>query len=371
MAAALKAGIPFRFENQTPLPENGTLPAELAAIFNTSGTTSNPKAVPLLRSNIEAAVQSSAQNIIPEEGAAWLLCLPLHHVGGANVIFRAVLSGMDIRFQPQFDLHETAAILSTEENVRYASLVPTQLFRLLQLPDFHTHKHFRAILLGGGPASPELLQEARRREIPVLFSYGMTETCGQVAATPYSQWKEATADLTGPALSGMTITITDLQHLPLPHGQEGLIWVKGPQVFPGYVDSKFNAGRFHEQLGFLTNDWGVLDTRGWLRIISRRDDLIICGGENVAPATIELALSASGLCSEAVAFALPDPEWGQIPAVALSGDPSLESELRSYMQQFPGPMRPRRYYWNVEIPRTEGGKIQRNVLKARFSNLGY
>jgi acyl-CoA synthetase (AMP-forming)/AMP-acid ligase II len=110
MAAALKAGIPFRFENQTPLPENGNLPAELAAIFYTSGTTSNPKAVPLLRSNIEAAVQSSAQNIIPEEGAAWLLCLPLHHVGGANVIFRAVLSGMDIRFQPQFDVHETAAI---------------------------------------------------------------------------------------------------------------------------------------------------------------------------------------------------------------------------------------------------------------------
>jgi O-succinylbenzoic acid--CoA ligase len=361
---------PFGFDGFPTIPAALLNKPDLGAVFFTSGTTSEPKAVALTRKQMEAAAYSSAGNFAPEPDDAWLLCMPLHHVGGCNVILRAVHFGTDIRFLPDFDADAVSQVLGNEENVAFASLVPTQLFRLLQNPGFRVHKKFKALLLGGGPAAPSLIEEARRRDIPVIFSYGMTETCGQVAATRMDGWKNASSASTGPALPGVSITIADAFQRPLPKGAEGLIWVKAAQVFDGYATQVLNENRFDAELGFCTNDWGRFDETGALEVLSRREDLIVTGGENVAPAHVEHLLVKSGLINDAVVVGVPDLEWGQAVAAVVSGNPAGELTLRAFIkEELPGFMRPKSYFWNLEIPRNQQGKILRTVVRQRLTAL--
>lgn len=346
---------------------------EIFGYFFTSGTSDNPKIVPLKRRQMHAAAKASEQNLRPAQNESWLLCLPLYHIGGISVILRSLLYGSAIYRMDRFDVDPASKLLSRNKQIVAASLVPTMLSRLLDDPYFATHPAFRAILLGGGPTDARLLSTAIQRNIPVISSYGMTETCAQIAANPLFgiAGNPTLLGSVGKVFFSTKIEIRNSNNKILPPGKSGTIWLKGPQIFDGYLHTPAHHV-FDESNWFKTNDFGHVDNENWLYIEARRTDLIITGGENVSPVEIETILNRVEFVEEAAVFGVPDPEWGQkvIAAVVLarsSGEPlkTIQKKLEETVEPY---KHPKKILVLESLPRTETGKIKRAELCSRFKS---
>jgi O-succinylbenzoic acid--CoA ligase len=275
-------------------------------ILFTSGTMGPAKAVRLTAANWAAAVEASAAHLGHGPDDVWLASMPLHHVGGIAVLYRTAYVGASVRWLPVFDAGEFSRALRS--GVTLASVVPTMLRRVLD-DDDHSYGGLRAVLVGGGPIPTGLLEEAQARGIPALPTYGMTETCAQVATLrPGSELKYA-AD----PLPGVEVRI----------GDGGLIQVRGPQVSPGYADADDRPA----DEWFTTPDLGEVDGEGALRVLGRADDVIVTGGENVNPARVEAVLASHPGVEEVVVVGVSDDTWGQRVAAAYRGSVLVEELL--------------------------------------------
>ncbi len=339
-----------------------------AGYFFTSGTSGKPKIVPIKRRQVYYAAKASASNFKPDSNKQWLLCLPLNHVGGITIILRSIIYGTGIYRLDNFDTTRVEKLLANNQNIQVASLVPTMLHRLLDNPSFNVHGHFKTILLGGAPSTKTLLQEAETREISYVLSYGMTETCAQIVANPnsFSGKQEIEPNKVGKIFSPNKIQIRNSANQALSFNQPGTIWLKGPQIFDGYFDAEDNAGTFDKNGWFYTGDFGYLNENNELYIESRRDDLIITGGENVNPIEIEEVLLAVQNIKEAAVIGVPDDEWGQrIIAFVTKNEPYSMShdELKDILgKNLPGYKIPKQIISIDEMPKTELGKIKKKEL---------
>lgn len=337
-------------------------PDQIFGYFFTSGTTSSPKTVPLKRKNIIAAANSSLANIPMQTNELWLHVLPLHHIGGISMITRALFSTSGIYFLPEFNAANVNKILQREEQIVGISLVPTQLRRLLELDDFRTNASFKAILLGGGPISEELLLKARERNIPVVPSFGMTETTAQCIAMPFSERFTGPVHSCGKPMDGIEMKLVSN------HGETQItIHLRGDQIFDGYAEADLNSDAFDADGWFNTGDYATVDDQGYVHIIMRRSDRIISGGENINPVEIEGLLQHFPGISDIAIIGLPDQEWGQIvtAAIVLSTDEHNVSlnDIKSFLNKKISPFKiPKQLIMVPEIPRTASGKIKRFEL---------
>jgi len=247
-------------ERPRPAPPRPSLAREpTAAILFTSGTTGRPKAAALGRSSFAAAATASALNIGGAPGDRWLLCLPLFHVGGLTMLHRCAACGAALVVQERFD-PSAASRAFDELGVTHASLVATTLRRLL---DARAGRRFppgvRAILIGGGPVPAPLLEQARALGAPVLQTYGLTESCAQVATERPGEADGLTA---GPPLPGLLVRIVDARGEEIPAGQVGEIEVSGPTIFQGYVGDESETHQVLWKGWLRTGDLGSLDERG-------------------------------------------------------------------------------------------------------------
>lgn len=341
---------------------------EIFGYFLTSGTTGKSKIVPLKRRQMIFAAKASAKNFQPEPNHFWLLCLPLNHVGGISIIFRSLLYGSAIYRMGRFNEEMVTEFLSQNPRFQAASLVPTMLSRLLRNPLFKTHRDFKAILLGGGPTTQQLLKRSVQRGIPIVSSYGMSETCAQIITNPMTAPSGMYTPLksVGKPFPPNQLQIRDDQGKTLGRNQSGMIWLKGPQVFDGYYHKEENETAFDKNNWFKTDDFGHLNGFDQLFIESRREDLIISGGENINPTEVEEAIQKLPLINEAVVLGLPDEEWGQkvTAFVTLVNGETLElseirNQLRSELADFKLPTELRVL---SKIPRTELGKVKSKDL---------
>lgn len=348
----------------------------LHSILFTSGTTGRPRPVPLTCGNHLASAAASAWNLGVRPDDDWLCCLPLAHVGGLAIVVRSVLQGTCVTLLDGSD-PSTVAELFRSGRVTLASLVPTMLRRLLEPPraggttDPGTGEaapaggpaspRLRAILLGGGPADPELVASARDRGLPVLTTYGMTETASQVATLPpgaeRARWGSA-----GLPLPGAEVEIRRRDGSTAPAGEAGEIAVRGPMI----CREAAGAG------GWLaTGDLGRLDEDGFLWVEGRLDELVVTGGENVSPREVERALREHPAVAEAAVVGLSDREWGRVVAAAVvprdpaeaPGPDVLAAWCRERLAPFKVPKR-----WRVvdELPRTGSGKVAREEVRRLF-----
>jgi len=347
-------------------------PGDIFGYFFTSGTTAEPKIVPLKRRQMLFAADRSAKNFRPRVNHFWLLCLPLNHIGGVSIILRSLLYGSGIYRMDHFDLDAVSTFLTENTLFQVASLVPTMLRRLLEIRAFQTHKNFQAILLGGGPIDPELLKEAAEWGIPVVSSYGMTETCAQIAANPLLKpsGRYRPSKSVGNLFEPNEIQIRDDQNKDIGVNNSGVIWLKGPQIFDGYYKKENPDLSFDEGGWFNTGDYGHLNAHGHLFIESRRTDLIITGGENVSPFEVEAELEKIEPISEAAVLGLEDKEWGQkVVAVVVAKTKDLlepdtiQKELKGKMTSYKVP---KEIVQADTLPRTHSGKVRRNELLKLF-----
>jgi o-succinylbenzoate---CoA ligase len=302
----------------------GPAEQDIVLAVHTSGTTSAPKLVGLTWGNVRANALGSALALGFDRAERWLCPLPLSHVGGLMVLLRSVIAG-------------TTAVLDRayREDVTLASLVPTQLSRLLEA-GAQPGERLRVVMLGGAPADPTLLVRARDAGWPVAPTYGLTQTCSAVTV----------AEPGDVATSGVPLPGLDVAIAP-----DGEILVTGPTVAGGGT--------------LRTGDLGRLDERGRLVVSGRKVDTIVSGGENVMPAEVEAALLEHPAVAEAGVFGRPDAEWGEaVTAAVVLRAPAEPAALRAHCaERLAGFKVPKRIEIRDALPRNASGKLLRRALR--------
>jgi|CXWL01.1.fsa_nt_gi O-succinylbenzoic acid--CoA ligase len=345
-------------------------PGEIASILYTSGTTGRPKLVPLTWANHQASLMGSLERLGTAPDDDWLCPLPLAHVGGLAVLYRSAALGTAATLLESFDPEAVAALLAGGR-ITVASMVPTMVRRLLGLGRPLPAPRLRWILLGGGPVDAETFALARARCLPLVPTYGLTETASQLTTVAPGEALDAVGTV-GRPLAGAEVEVRDHAGLPVVPPDSGTIWVRGPMVMAGYLDRpEENAARFDAAGWFSTGDLGRLDAQGYLTVEARREDLIVSGGENVYPAEVEAALFAHPAVADCAVVGLADPEWGQraAAAVVLHSDRPAPStaELVAHLRARLAPFKiPKTWAFRAELPRTASGKLQRALLRAEL-----
>jgi O-succinylbenzoic acid--CoA ligase len=333
-----------------------------AAVIYTSGTTGSPRPIELTFGNLLWSALGSGVALGSGPDDRWLCTLPLSHVGGLSILVRSAIFATCAVVHERFETDRALHALENE-GVTLVSLVGTTLDRLLQA-GLREPPSLRCALTGGGPVAPELQARARAAGVPVSLTYGLTQAASQVTTTPVAE-RDPPADSAGPPLFCTRVRIaardedeTDPQQARAGDG-EGEILVMGPTVAPGTSDSD---GWLH------TGDLGALDERGRLRVLGRRADTIITGGENVAPAEVEAVLEAHPDVAEAAVLGRPDARWGEAVTaivVARAGSAPDEAQLREHCAAALAPFKVPKSFELSErpLPRTPSGKLLRRSLR--------
>ena len=351
--------------------QHSALRIDLAAphtLIYTSGTTGRPKGVLLSVGNHWWSATASALNLGLHSDDRWLAMLPLFHVGGLSILMRGAIYGIPVLIHERFD--PAAALHAIEhEGVTMASFVAIMLQRLLDLAGERTFPaHFRCALLGGGPAPLPLLEACVARGVPVVQTYGMTETASQAATlAPADALRKLGS--AGQPLLPLELRI-DADGREAAPGEAGEICVRGPMVTAGYYGQPEATAAAIVDGWLHTGDMGHLDAEGFLYVLDRRSDLIISGGENIYPAEVEASLLAHPAVQEAGVVGVPDAQWGQMPVAYVVLRPehtpsdALAEELIAFCRaRLAAYKLPRSISFAAELPRTASGKLRRAALR--------
>ena len=276
---------------------------------------------------------------------------------------RAAVDGSAVVIHERFDVGAVDRAID-RDGVTRVSLVPTTLKRLLDdRSERPPPPSLRTVLIGGAAAPAALLERARRSGLPALASYGLTEAASQVATATLEDPLDGRV---GRPLPGTRVRLTDDAGNELPAGEAGEIQVAGPTVFAGYLDDPSATARAFDGEWFRTGDVGRVGSDGALRVIDRRTDLVISGGENVYPAEVEAALLEHPSVAEAAVWRREDADLGhRVVAwvVAAPGGQPEPDELRAHCRErLAGYKTPREIEWVAVLPRNSMGKVMRTRL---------
>jgi O-succinylbenzoic acid--CoA ligase len=319
-----------------------------AVVVATSGSTGVPKGVELSAGALLHSARASLARVGARPGEQWLCCLPATYIAGLQVLVRSLVSGTDPVLAERADAQTVATC-----GCAHVSLVPTQLGRLLDI-DIPTTggissplAGFRSVLLGGAAAPADLLDAARTARVPVVTTYGMTETCGGCVYD-------------GIALDGVEIKIDD---------KDGRIWLAGPVLFSGYR----GGPRVPGDQWLRTGDLGRMDSAGRLVVRGRADDVINTGGALVVPGEVAAVLQTCPGVRDVAVLGLPDPEWGErVVAVVAPADPAdpptLELVRLHVKERLPRYAAPSRIVMVDAVPMLPSGKhdlarLRRELLR--------
>lgn len=333
----------------------GEVPHEVAVVLRTSGSTGEPRDVML----DAAALHASARATHARLGGAgrWVLALPTDHVAGLQVLVRSLDGGtVPVVVRPgRFDpavLAAAVARAAADGVPVHTSLVPTQLHRVVEAAgagltgDLAPLLDLTSVLVGGAGTPAPLLERAHALGLPVITTYGMTETAG-----------------------GCVYDGTPLDGVSVRTEPDGRVLLAGPVLARGVLGRPdLDALMFVEHDGrrwLRTTDLGQV-THGVLRVLGRADDVIVTGGVNVAPAAVEDVLTGLPGVGAACVVGVPDPEWGRavVAVVVTAGRtgtaaPSLE-EVRDAVRRRLGPAAAPRHLVLVDaLPERGPGKTDR------------
>ena len=335
----------------------GAAAEPIALVVGTSGSTGTPKRTALTARALAASAAATENFFEANANAAsqWLLALPAHYIAGAQVLARSVLAGTSpviarsvtepVHFTPEVFLQAVERMSSAR---RFISLVPTQLHKLLESADANPslgaeiHEalgSFAGILLGGAPASADLLAASTALGLNTVTTYGSAETAGGCV---YS----------GSVLPGVRVELVPEEGMPaVPDvegkpAQVGRIWISGAHLASGYIgDAARTAEHFFIAADgtrwYRTDDYGLMDSANSsatssfssveprLQVLGRSDDVLISGGVKISARAVATVLEEHPAVREACVIGLPDARWGTAIAAAVTLVPSADAAATS------------------------------------------
>ncbi|PHS19288.1 MAG: malonyl-CoA synthase [Blastopirellula sp.] len=345
---------------------------DLAAILYTSGTTGRSKGAMLTHRGLSSNAETLKDVWHFTQEDVLIHALPIFHTHGLFVATNITLmAGSSCIFMARFDAD---AILGYMKEATVLMGVPTFYVRLLEMEGLaEASKGMRLFVSGSAPLLVET--HDRWRELTnhaLLERYGMTET-NMNTSNPYDG--DRRAGTVGLPLPGIEIIVADpASGETLPHGEVGVLEVRGPNVFAGYwrMPEK-TAEELRENGFFITGDLGKIDNDGYVHIVGRGKDLIITGGYNVYPKEVEILINDLPGVNESAVIGVPHPDFGEGVVAVVVPEPGTEltpdtirNAIATDLAKF---KQPKRVIILDELPRNAMGKILKNVLRDTYTGL--
>jgi len=337
-------------------------------LMYTSGTTGRPKGVVLTHTNLLAGGQNTADAHQISNGDCGLCVLPLYHINAVCVsLMGSLVSGSSIVVPPRFSVSTFWNTIRTHQ-CSWFSVVPTQISYLLQNAeneggDATGCDRLRFGRSASAPLSPDMHAAFEERfKVPVIETMGLTETAAQILSNPLPP---ETRKIGSPGIGfGNEVVIADKAQREVIRNVEGEVLVRGPNVMRCYLKNEEATAESITKEGWLrTGDLGKMDEEGYVYITGRLKELIIKGGENIAPREVDEALYTHPDVVEAGAFALPCPNYGQkveAGVMVSEGSSLTEADLIEICIKQLGKFKsPDRVHFFPELPKGPSGKIQR------------
>jgi len=370
--AAWMAGKPARSLARAPSPQ------DRAVQMYTSGTTGDPKGVPLTHAAMICAAREglSLWTALYAPGAAVLGTMPLFHISAANLCLAGLYAGARAEILRESDPESIARIIA-ERKITVTPLPPALIHDIIRLPTISTFDFstLDTLLIAGSGIAVELLRAAQDTlSCGFALSYGMTECCGGLTylgpadCTPDAGVKLASA---GRAFGANRIRIVGPDGADLGVGEVGEILCQSLRVMTGYwkqpaaTTQALRGGWYH------SGDAGYLDADGYLFVVDRLKDMVISGGENIYPAEIERALRRHKAVDDVAVIGVPDAKWGEalLACIIPRADARpTETEFIAFLRDvLAGYKIPRRYAFMDAFPRNASGKVLKRELRRQYS----
>ena len=344
-----------------------------ALVLHTSGTTSRPKVVPLLQSNILASAQNISAALELSADDHCLNIMPLFHIHGLIAVLSAsMFKGASVCCSSGFNAIGFME-LAKQQQISWYSGVPTMhqaiLLRAKRQPQAAQDLNLRFIRSSSASLPPAVFDElVEMFGCPVIEAYGMTEAAHQMTSNPLGAGKQKAGHVG--IITSPQVCIMDEAGTILEQGAEGEVCIKGDNVTPGYENNDAaNASSFTHGW-FRTGDQGVFDADGYLKITGRLKEIINKGGEKVSPLEVDNILMEHPAIQQVVTFAVADKMLGEeiAAAVVLADNQNLtEAELKAYASEHLAKFKiPKHIRFLDEIPKGATGKLQRIGLAEKL-----
>jgi malonyl-CoA/methylmalonyl-CoA synthetase len=343
---------------------------DLAVIIYTSGTTGRSKGAMVTHGNLTSNAAVLKDYWWFTERDVLIHALPVFHVHGLFVALHPILlAGARILFQRKFD---AKAVLAAVPRATSLMGVPTFYVRLLGEPGLTKDavRGMRLFVSGSAPLLLDTFSEWQARTgHTILERYGMSEA-GMITSNPYDG--ERRGGTVGFPLPGIALRVAGADDSPLPPDEPGAVQIKGPNVFAGYWQMpEKTREEFTADGWFRTGDVGQWSADGYLSIVGRAKDLIISGGYNVYPKEIELVIDAIPGVMESAVVGVPHPDFGEAVTAVVVKQPGAtltEGTIVDIVRdQIAGFKVPKHVHFVDDLPRNAMGKIQKAVLREKFS----
>ncbi len=347
----------------------------VSMILYTSGTTGDPKGVMLSHQNIYSNYDAFTTILDFNQDDTFLCFLPLFHTYAMTVIlFGALLKGSRVILYPQFNLQKVIEHIVSRQSIVIVAVPPMIHIIAKFTPNETAERHnIRFLVSGGGPLPVDVnLAFQKKFSHEVLEGYGLTEASPVIATNRPTQNKIGTI---GPPLPGIEAEIRDEQGNILGVGEIGELCVRGDNVMLGYYKNpEATKSSFYENDWLRTGDMACIDDNGYLKIVGRLKDLIVCGGENIYPREIEEILLRYPGVAEAAVVGKPSKLRSEVPhAFIVLSEESIgkinESDLRRHCREHLAEYKiPEGFTFIEQMPKTATKKIRKEEIKRLYFN---
>ena len=323
----------------------------------------------LTHHNLVANLVQSTAVLAVDEDETVLSFLPFFHIYGMQVLMNnALAQGGKVVTMARFDL-EQFLTLAQDHKIKRAFVAPPIVLALAKHPMVADYdlSALECVFSGAAPLGAELADEASQRlGCEVVQGYGMTELSPVSHSTPTGMFKPGSIGVLIPSTECRIVDPETGNDLGI--GEDGEIWIRGPQVMPGYLNNETATAATIDADGWLhTGDIGHADEDGHFHIVDRLKELIKFKGFQVPPAELEALLVTHPAVADAAVIGVPDDEAGELPKafVALKqGQEASEDEIKQFVAEKVATYKQIRLLEFVEeIPKSASGKILRRLLK--------
>lgn len=357
--------------NHAPAAPVAVAPGDLAVLQYTGGTTGVPKGAMLTHRNLTAnALQQHrhiGKDLAPPQ--LTLAVLPFFHVFALTAVLDfSVLIGAELVLMPRFEMKAMLQTIARKPPTMFFG-VPTLFIAMNALPDADVPDlgAVQACISGGAPLPLDVrVTFEARTGARICEGYGLTEASPVIACNPV--FGEARENSCGVTFPGTTIEIRDPDHPErvLPQGERGEVCARGPQVMVGYWQRPDETAATFIDGALRTGDVGYFDADGYLYLVDRLKDVILCGGYNVYPRMIEEAAYLHPAIEEAIAIGIPDRYRGQSPKLFVKlheGTSVSPDDLRAFLADHLSKIElPKAIEIRDRLPRTPIGKLSKKEL---------